>query len=266
MRISVVIPTYNREETITMCLDSVVKQTYHPYEIIVVDDASTDSTVKVIKAYQNELVRVIQCSHNKGAQAARNIGIREAKGDWIAFHDSDDLWLPNKLEMQKEAVEKSGFDVCAGGGIQKKGNEESPICLNGFSGNIYKEVLEQRMYIMYPTLLVKKDILEEIGNLDESVVAYQELDTSIRLAQKNNIIYINKPLFVYVIHDTMFRNSKRGLRGVKYLYKKYYKEIIRQCGIGGLTEWHNRLAHNYGRKNVCYYVQVLLSILCKKLV
>lgn len=101
VKISVVIPTYNREKTIRYCLDSVLNQTYSPIEIIVVDDCSTDMTVPVIKSYSDIRIRCIVLDKNSGAQAARNRGIKEAKGEWIAFQDSDDEWSSqNKLEYE----------------------------------------------------------------------------------------------------------------------------------------------------------------------
>ena len=97
--ISVVIPAYNREKTIKRCIDSAMRQTYAASEIIVVDDGSTDKTLNIIEKEYNGAVRVIKQKH-KGAQAARNAGIRIAQGEYIAFLDSDDEWLLDKLEAQ----------------------------------------------------------------------------------------------------------------------------------------------------------------------
>lgn len=264
MRISVVIPAYNREETIINCLDSIVNQTYKPYEIIVVDDGSTDRTVDLVEEYAKFPVKLIKSGKNAGAQAARNIGIKTAQGDWIAFNDSDDIWLPEKLSIQKEALEQTGYLVCAGGGIrEEQDGQRSEISLNGKDGNIYKDILGLSIYLMYPTILVHKSVLEKIEYLDEKVVAYQELDTAIRIAQNNDIAYINQPLFIYNIHDTIFRNQKRGLAGIRYLFDKFYGDIVKECGREGLAKWYEKLSYNYGRTNWRHYWFLFLSFFVK---
>ena len=96
--ISVIIPTYNRAKTNRDCIDSVINQMLMPKEIIVVDDCSINDTLQVVKHYNHPLVKIIQLQKNSGAQKARNEGIKAATGEWIAFLDSDDLWLPEYLE------------------------------------------------------------------------------------------------------------------------------------------------------------------------
>lgn len=103
-KVSVIIPTYNRAEYVTQAIDSVLAQTYTDYEIIVVDDGSADNTKEVLLPYMDRIRYIYQ--ENAGASAARNKGIKAAKGDWIAFLDSDDEWLPGKLAVQIRAVER----------------------------------------------------------------------------------------------------------------------------------------------------------------
>lgn len=263
MQVSVIIPAYNREKTIVKCLDSVINQTYRPFEVIVVDDASNDNTVKLVEEYPSDIVKIIKCSNNGGAQVARNIGIKAASGDWIAFQDSDDIWLPDKLKKQKEAIEKSNFEVCAGGGICKKGDEEKYIFINGENGNVYKDILKLKTYILYPTLLIKKSLLEKIGYLDEKVEAYQELDTAIRLSKENHFAYINAPLFIYNIHEgeTISKNKDKGLKGIQYLFIKYKDEIFRLNGTKGLAVWYKRIADNCKKWSMLYYKYLCLYII-----
>ena len=109
---------------------------------------------------------------------------------------------------------------------------------------------------MYQTLLLKKSILEETGFLDEKVVAYQELDTAIRISKNNNIVYINQPLFIYNLDDNANISKSRtlGLEGIKYLYHKFREEILRTNGKMGLIPGSEKLAHNYGKKSWRYYI------------
>lgn len=265
MQISVVIPAYNREKTIAKCLDSVLHQTYKPFEVIVVDDASSDNTVKLVEEYPSDLVKLVKCKTNSGAQAARNIGIKAAQGDWIAFQDSDDIWLPDKLEKQKEAIENSGFAVCAGGGIRREGKNEKLFYVEGVSGNAYKEVLILNTYILYQTLLVKKVLLEQIGYLDENVEAFQELDTAIRLTKENNIMYINSPLFIYNIHEgeTISKSKDKGLKGIQYLFRKHYDEIVAENGKKGLSIWYKIIA-DYCKRGSRLYFKYLWASICTR--
>ena len=97
--VSIIVPTYNRENVIERALRSILRQTYSAYEVIVVDDGSTDGTESVVTGLQDARIRYIALQENQGVAHARNVGIQEAKYDYVAFLDSDDEWLPNKLEL-----------------------------------------------------------------------------------------------------------------------------------------------------------------------
>jgi glycosyltransferase involved in cell wall biosynthesis len=100
--VSVIIPTYNRASTLARAIESVLKQTYGNLELIVVDDSSNDETSGVVSGIADERIKYIKFSKNKGVAAARNAGIKESCGDYIAFLDSDDQWLPDKLKLSLE--------------------------------------------------------------------------------------------------------------------------------------------------------------------
>src|SRR4030042_6253183 len=110
--VSVIIPTYNRADCVTKSIDSVLSQTYNDYEIIVVDDGSTDNTRQILQSYVDKCLIHYIYQDNAGCAAARNSGIRAAKGQWIAFLDSDDTWLPDKLAEQMQYLSETGLDVC----------------------------------------------------------------------------------------------------------------------------------------------------------
>ena len=105
IKVSVIIPTYNRAKLIKRSILSVLNQTYQNFEIIVVDDGSADDTKSVVESFNNPKIRYIRHDINKGQSAARNTGIKNAKGKYIAFQDSDDEWLPEKLEKQMSCFE-----------------------------------------------------------------------------------------------------------------------------------------------------------------
>ena len=236
--ISVVIPAFNREKTITYCLNSVLAQTYENMEVIVVDDCSTDNAVEVVKGYIDLRVRCIVLEKNSGAQAARNRGIKEAKGDWIAFQDSDDEWLPDKLERQVKVLSGAGFDLytVVHSNTIKYEYKNGTKCLwklpivEGESEKIYPVLLAGPGPV-FPSLLASKSALERISYLDENVPSYQEWDTSIRLAKYCRFIHIREPLFIYYLHneDTISKDTKRDFLGYKYIIEKHEEDIKTYC-------------------------------------
>lgn len=241
--ISVVIPAYNRSKTITYCLDSVLKQTVSLYEIIVVDDCSTDGTVGIVRNYKDPRIRCVVLNKNSGAQAARNRGIHEARGEWIAFHDSDDEWLSEKLEQQLKALCRNNFEpftvVHTNCWRYEVARGTKEICniwpVDG--KNTFGQMLSSTGP-MFPGILTSKAALEKIGFLDESVPSYQEWDTSIRLARECCFIHIREPLFVYHIQcgDTISKDKLRDIVGYQYIVDKFWDDIIQQCGTKVLND------------------------------
>jgi len=237
VKISVVIPVYNREKTIRYCLDSVLNQTYSPMEIIVVDDCSTDKTVQVIKSYSDPRIRCIVLDKNSGAQAARNRGIKEAKGEWIAFQDSDDEWMPEKLEKQIKIIEKENFNpwlVVHSNCLRyypSKGEKKIWLLPEIVGDNVYPLLLE-KPGPLFQGLLVSKMALEKIGYLDENVPSYQEWDTSIRLAKYCKFFHIKEPLFIYYLHEdkTISKNKRIDIEGREYILYKFENDIKTHCG------------------------------------
>lgn len=237
IKISVIIPAYNRAKTIGYCLESVLNQTLSPLEVIVVDDCSTDDTFMIVRNYTNINVRCLVQEKNSGAQAARNRGIKEAKGDWIAFLDSDDKWEPNKLELQIAALALRNFDQqtvihsnCWR--YYSKENNKELWNLPIIEGDKPYSLLLRQSGPMFQGILTSKSALEQIGYLDEKVPSYQEWDTSIRLAQNCHFIHIQKPLFTYYLHEgeTISKNFLQDIQGWLYILEKFRDKIIKHHG------------------------------------
>jgi len=239
--ISVVIPAYNRENLIQGCLKSIIDQTYTNLEIIVVDDKSTDKTIEKINEINDERIRVIALEKNGGAQIARNRGIKEAKGEWIAFQDSDDTWDLTKIEKQVKVLEENNFDpylVVHTDANRFENNIYTKFDIPLTEGNVYKQLLKHPAPL-FPVILTSKLALEKIGYLDEKVLSYQEWDTSIRLAKICKFVHIKEPLFTYLIHTQTISNDKRrDIRGYEFIINKFKKEIIKNCGH---YAWYNHL-------------------------
>lgn len=252
--VSVVIPTFNRGELIERAISSVIRQSYNSLEVIVVDDGSTDGTAKIIEdlAHQDTRIRSFRHGHNKGAQAARNTGIRAAKGEWIAFLDSDDRWLPNGLEARLQLAASKELQVVHSDCYFFKSEKEDLrwFGLSPLEGMCYESLL-RKPGTLFPSLLVAKPCLERIGFLDESIISYQEWDTSIRLAKHYRFGFVTEPTFVYDCRqsDTISKNTLRVARGYEQVFKKHSWAIVRSLGVKALVAHYERAAFLYTEAN-----------------
>jgi glycosyltransferase involved in cell wall biosynthesis len=244
-----------------------VRQTCKPFEVIVVDDCSTDNTVEVVKGFPDSLVRCIVLETNTGAQAARNRGIHEARGEWIAFQDSDDEWLPDKLEKQLASLAVEDFDpmtVIHGDCFVQ--NHQAEIRTTWHlplvhGANVYPLLLKTTGPV-FPSILTSKAALEAIDYLDELVPSYQEWDTSIRLASICRFIHLRDPLFVYHLHggETISKNMKRDVEGYQYIVDKFRNDILQHCGARTLD---SHLCSNARKALMHGYFQEAEEILSK---
>ncbi len=239
-KISIIIPTFNRRDYITIALDSVLKQTYKDYEIIIIDDGSSDDTKEVLKPYQDNIRYFYQ--DNKGIPTTRNRGIREARGDYIAFLDSDDFWLPEKLERQIECFSNNSrygmvatrcSSITPDGRLRKKNRP-------GKSGWVLIDLFKAN-FIRTSSAMIKKECFDKIGMFDESLPECEEYDLWLRIARKYPVGFINEPLAVYTDNPKgVSTDSLAGrLQRLKVLEKDYLKECIPS------PIYRKRLANNY---------------------
>lgn len=229
VKVSVIVPVYNRKRTIKRCINSILSQTMPPFEVIVVDDGSTDKTIELIENISDK-IRIIKQNH-RGAQAARNLGIINAKGDYIAFLDSDDKWLPNLLEVEINQLLKYKDDYFIYSDCYVHENGKLRLWKLPES-NTYVSLLMQSGP-MFQSMIAKKELFYKIGLLDENVVSFQEWDTAIQLAKVSEGIHVHRPLFVYYLHDseTISKDKSKYIKGYEYILNKNQKEIIKEHGI-----------------------------------
>lgn len=196
--ISVVIPVYNREKTILRALNSVLGQTYPNIEVIVVDDGSTDATVQIVRNCIDERVRLICLSGNQGANRARNAGISEAKGDYIAFQDSDDEWLTDKLEKQLAYMLKTSVKAVYCPYILVDAGKTCIVPENYTNQDICEknvaETLKKNNVVGTPTLMVKRELFSQIGMFDVEMKRMQDYEFVIRLVKNGPLGYVKEPL------------------------------------------------------------------------
>lgn len=226
--VSVIIPVYNRENTIQRAINSVLCQTYINLELLVIDDGSTDQTIEIVSSYRDERVRLICQMEHVGANKARNIGIANAKGEYIAFQDSDDEWLPDKLMIQMNYMKKYAFDACYSSYYCHHDNRITIIPLDYENRVKYekciKEVLREGNSIGTPTMILHKKVLDKLHEkaFDEELPRLQDYDFAIRIAKHIPIGYIDKPLLhAYKSTNSISNNIDSLHKAIPLLMKKH---------------------------------------------
>lgn len=182
--VSIIIPSYNRGYCIEACIRSALVQSYVNIEVIVVDDASTDDTRERVESIADFRLHYVAHGRNRGGAAARNTGIRHATGEYIAFLDSDDRWLPDKLEKQMWGLLSGGGDyglsytwlLC----VDDHGKETMRMCPE-YEGDCSQQILISNFIGSFSNVVIRRDLLAMVGGLDESMKSCQDWDLFIRL-------------------------------------------------------------------------------------
>jgi glycosyltransferase involved in cell wall biosynthesis len=207
--VSVVIPTYNRADKVSKTIESVLAQTFTNLEVIVVDDGSTDNTEQVLSSSFGGRIRYY-AQANQGASVARNRGIQEARGRWIAFLDSDDLWVPEKLERQLKALEQFGSEFGACYTDTRLYNHPETRTMFQMAENSYRhegtigvnaDVLPRLvrpggagMVVCLSSILARADMVKRTGGFDPKLLFSQDSEFLFRLALLTGFCYVNLPL------------------------------------------------------------------------
>jgi glycosyltransferase involved in cell wall biosynthesis len=229
-RVSVVIPTHNRAPYILQALGSVFAQTLPPDEIVVVDDGSTDETREKLAPFiRDQQIRFIS-QNSSGVSAARNKGALSARCPLIAFLDSDDLFLPTKLEKQIRFFEKNphlGFVHCWFSKFNDQGDDLGTRNTSVFSGNVYPSILQEWSVLMaMPCMLVRAEVLKQVGGFDEEMQWAEDLDLWRRIAKNYEIGLVPEPLVRVRVHSasTSFRREKGSSGFQRYLEKAFEED------------------------------------------
>ena len=204
--VSVIIPTYQRAHLIRESIDSVLAQTFQDFEIIVVDDGSTDGTHEVVSGYRNQVRYIYQ--ENSGPSTARNTGIKAAQGEFIAFQDSDDLWLPEKLALQVPLFDRDpdiGLVYCDMSYFRSDGPCDRPSSFKSHappaSGYALRELFVNGTPMHTPTAIVKRQCFNEVGSFDEGLRYFEDQAMWFRLAGVYKIDYVDAPLVECRVDD-----------------------------------------------------------------
>jgi glycosyltransferase involved in cell wall biosynthesis len=219
--VSIITPAYNAQRFIDKCIESVIAQSYQNWEMIIVDDGSTDETLEIIQQYINQDYRVILFSNdiNLGASKSRNIAIKEAKGDYIAFLDSDDVWLPKKLEMQIELMDIEGVEMSYS---NYEVIDEEGYVISNFKAPTkvtYNDMLKTSyigtLTTIYSTKELGKIYFKDVGHEDYLL----KLDI---LKEIDYAVGINQPLAQYrIVQDSLSNNKLKSASWQWKIYREY---------------------------------------------
>jgi glycosyltransferase involved in cell wall biosynthesis len=234
--VSVIIPTYNRAEVLPRSIESVLNQTFSDFELIIVDDASTDATQKVVNSYNDDRIEYIRHSENRNGSAARNTGIRSARGEYIALLDSDDEWDPLKLEKQVSQLRSRSSEWVANycRATTQRDSRLIEIISNILSHDAkhegQKEIIKGLLTLSGfihggSTIIAKREVVEEIGGFDESFERNQDVEFTIRLAREGKIGYVDQGLVV--LHESSRPSADTAAEAKNELFDAFQDEI--QC-------------------------------------
>ena len=235
--VSVIIPTYNRAYLIDRAIQSVLNQSYQDFEMIIVDDGSTDDTKEVVTEFQEQdkRIRYIRHEKNKGGSAARNTGIKSAEGDYVAFLDDDDEWLPAKIEKQvvkfQDSLDEVGVIYSGFFYVSDKTGKVISESVPTLRGNVYANLLSGCI-LGSPTPLIRKTCFQKAGLYDDTLPSAQDWDMWIRLSKYYEFDFIPEILAKHYIHGGQISvdlNAK--IRAREKLMRKYQADLSKHPSI-----------------------------------
>lgn len=235
--VTVIIPTYNRADVLPRAIESVLAQTYEEFELLVVDDGSTDRTPEVLSSFDDGRLRVESHETNRGANAARNTGIDEADGKYVAFLDSDDTWYPEKLERQLGRLERADEDCVAVYCDSERASTDQTDRLRSTAATFLErfddesareggdelaaEILADRLQSgAGSTLLVETDVARRIDGFDEDLNRFQDPEFLLRIVHEGGLSYVDEALVTR--YDTGAPSPETIEQANKYLLEKHH--------------------------------------------
>jgi glycosyltransferase involved in cell wall biosynthesis len=244
--VSVIMPTYNRAHVLGRAIKSVLEQTFTDFELIIVDDGSTDNTEEVIKSFNDPRIRCIRHERNRGVSAARNTGIKIARGDCIAFQDSDDEWLPQKLERQMAVFEQDnagnlGLVIC---GLQVPNRTKSRFVPSSSNLDFEKLIYHRSMILGTVTLMINRTLAGPELYFDEDLLASEDWELVLRLSRRMRIGCLGETL-VRLHHPAgpHAHDIENTLNAQLVILKKYATEL--QARPRALNRHHEQAAMSY---------------------
>jgi glycosyltransferase involved in cell wall biosynthesis len=225
-RVSAVIPSHNCAQFIGRAVECVLSQTLDDCEVVVVDDGSTDDTAAVLKPYrQNPRVHYIY-QQSRGVSAARNVGARLSRGEYLAFLDADDLLVPNALQLMAEQSDRTGASWCVTDILKVNGEKREIRRTDIPPGNLFHAILKHD-FPCRAMFFRRKDFFD-VGMYDESLVCREDWDLNLRMVEQNKLfVYLNEPVYLYSWRDgsLMTASYAKVLANTEKLLRKHHKRL-----------------------------------------
>jgi len=285
--VSVIVPTYNRANLLPRCIRSILAQTYKNFELLIVDDGSTDNTSDVVASFSDPRIRYLPQEKNRGAAYARNIGIQAARGVFISTQGSDDEWFPEnltkKIECFRNLPETVGVVYSRFYKIHKGGERVlwPPAYIKKREGNLFSEFLHGN-FITDQAALVRKCVYDKVGLYDASLPGMQEWDMWFRISKIYEFKFISEPLLVtYYTEGSITAHSEWRLQGREIIFRKHIEDFRKYPKIfalhaftignaralrGNMNEAHRYLQLAFWARpmNIKYCVAYILSLFSSK--
>ncbi|HEY3306152.1 MAG TPA: glycosyltransferase [Candidatus Binatia bacterium] len=250
--VSVIIPAYNAAGFVHQAVQSVLDQTYGNYEIIVVDDGSTDETREVLSRLHGRLTYLYQ--PNRGAAAARNNGIRAAKGDFVCFLDADDLWVSNKLQLQVDFLQQHPDMAFLSGRCRKfmdQGDPYIPFAAEALEGSVARifsapkafAELVKFNFIPTSTVMIRKECFEKVGLFDLNLISVEDRDMWLRISASFGVVHLPWVLCAKRLHPTNISNDKTRMLYMRARVLEKNRALF--PGLVSARFWNRQLAKLY---------------------
>jgi len=227
-KVSVIIPTHNRADILREAITSVLSQSFSDFEIVVVDDASRDNTSEVVRAIDDQRIKYLRHETNRGVALARNTGVLNSTGQYIAFLDDDDEWLPDKLKKQYDLLEGSPVIV----GVVHTGSFAVDVSSRKIlrqltptkRGKIFDEMFIQNSIAPTSTFFLRRECFERVGLFDVKLEFGEDFDMWLRIAKEFQFEYIEEPLVKFSVSNnksSLSANYELKIRGGEAQLRKY---------------------------------------------
>lgn len=271
---SVIVPFHNAEKYLNNSILSITKQTLYQLEIILIDDGSSDNSLKIASQWLQKDKRISLLQHpngiNKGVSASRNLGIQNSKAEWIAFLDADDVWLPEKLERQYKIIQKHHHEnlvllygqakvIDESGDLiddKKLAKSHNPLHtiygsgVPGFQKNAFKWTIKGGFDAPTSTVVCKKELIKELHGFEEDMHFSEDAIMWYRMIEKGNLYFLEEPIAFYRVHQTQWNASatiklKSTRRFIAYerlllqsnkIYQKYISSLLVEIGFRNIVK------------------------------
>jgi len=237
--ISVITACHNAEPYVCAAINSVLAQSFENFELIFVDDCSTDKSLEAatLLSKKDDRIRIFKTDRKSGAGAARNIAIEYATGDWLAILDADDIWLPNKLQMQVELIQTNNADlVLAGTGcyhIDKSGLRIGRYVYPTHSHALKRNLYSRKKFPPHSSMIYRTSAVRKIGGFNQRFPRSEDYDLWLRLSEVGKYVSCALPLIEYRLHSTniSFQRSRYGFTQIEYGTAARVCQMLRNAGL-----------------------------------